>query len=200
MIDTQVHGEEDWCESTLMITFIRCLLSHRPFFKLSWFLVKNQGNGSVWPYLVWTFLQTQGDNWLFPELISILRFVVFLSWGGLFEITSLPIQLKIPIAFIAVEALHHGRRADIKEWPSHRAGHYRELEVQYDIYLAPFVQGLLTCNREKRNTITKYQKHPVRYQSFKFGEKKNSRKQLAWEGVSLPLRVHYEPNIFTVMN
>lgn len=85
---------------------------------------------------------------------------------------SRPIQLKILIAFIAVEALHHGRRADIKEWPSHRAGHNWELEVQYDIYLAPFVQGLLTCNREKRNTITKYKKHPVRYQSFKFGEKK----------------------------
>lgn len=174
MIDTQVHGEEDWCD--LMITFIRCLLSHRPFFKLSWFLVKDQGNGSVWPYLVWTFLQTQGDNWLSPELISILRFVVFLSWGGLFEIMSRPIQLKILIAFIAVEALHHGRRADIKEWPSHRAGHYRELEVHYDTYLAPFVQELLhecfSCNREKRNTITKYQKHPVRYQSFKFGKKK----------------------------
>lgn len=89
---------------------------------------------------------------------------------------SRPIQLKILIAFIAVEALHHGRRADIKEWPSHRAGHYRELEVHYDTYLAPFVQELLhecfSCNREKRNTITKYQKHPVRYQSFKFGKKK----------------------------
>lgn len=53
------------------------------------------------------------------------------------------------------------------------------------------------------------EKNVIRSQSIKntpFGikalssGKKNSRKQLASEGVSLPLRVHYELNIFTVMN